>query len=175
MTQRVLGIDPGTLHLGYGLIEVDNWEGRYVTAGVLNAKKSLSLGERLHNIHAELLQLVETLHPDVIAVEEPFVPVEGASRGGPKANVRSAIAVGQAQAVALIAAAHYSLPVFRYAPSQVKSAVSGYGQSNKDQVATMVGLLLGLANPPEPADASDALAVALCYVRQERLKSLTGT
>lgn len=175
MTQRVLGIDPGTLHLGYGLIEVDNWEGRYVTAGVLNAKKSLSLGERLHSIHSDLLQLVESLHPDVIAVEEPFVPVEGAARGGSKANVRSAIAVGQAQAVALIAAAHYSLPVFRYAPSQVKSAVSGYGQSNKAQVATMVGLLLGLANPPEPADASDALAVALCYVQQERLKSLTGT
>ena len=110
MTQRVLGIAPGTLHLWYGLIEVDNWEGRYVTAGVLNAKRSLSLGERLHLIHSDLLQLVESLHPDIIAIEEPFVPVEGAARGGPKANVRSAIIVGQAQAVALIAAAHYGLP-----------------------------------------------------------------
>jgi len=175
MTQRVLGIDPGTLHLGYGLIEVENWEGRYVTAGVLNAKKSLSLGERLHHIHTELLQLVELLHPDVIAVEEPFVPVEGAARGGAKANVRSAIAVGQAQAVALITAAHYGLPVFRYPPAQVKSAVSGYGQGSKGQVATMVGLLLTLPNPPKPSDAADALAVALCYVQQERLKSLIKT
>jgi crossover junction endodeoxyribonuclease RuvC len=110
-----------------------------------------------------------------MAVEEPFVPVQGAARGGPRANVRSAIAVGQAQAVALIVAAHYNLPVFRYAPAQVKSAVSGYGQGSKDQVATMVGLLLNLSKPPEPEDASDALAVALCYVQQERMNTLTRT
>ena len=175
MTQRVLGIDPGTQHLGYGLLEVKNWEGHYVTAGVLNASKSLSIGERLHRIHSELLQVVGSWRPDVIAVEEPFIPVEGAARGGYKTSVRSAIAVGQAQAVALLAAAQYNLPVFRYPPSQVKSAVSGYGQGSKDQVATMVGLLLKLPSPPEPSDAADALAVALCYIQQERLNSLTRT
>ena len=175
MSQRVLGVDPGTQHMGYGLIEVENWEGRYLAAGVLNAKKSLTIGERLHHIHAELLQLVESLHPDIIAVEEPFVPIQGTARGAPRANVRSAIAVGQAQAVALMVAAHYNLPVFRYAPAQVKSAVSGYGQGSKEQVATMVGLLLNLPSPPEPADASDALAVALCYVQQERTIFVTKT
>ena len=160
--------------MGYGLIDVDNWEGHYVAAGALNAKRTLSLGERLHHIHTQLLHLVEVWHPSVIAIEEPFVPIEAATRGGPKANLRSAIAVGQAQAVALMVAAHYDLPVFHYAPTLVKSAVSGYGQGSKEQVATMVGLLLNLPTIPVPIDASDALAVALCYVQQERLRSLTG-
>ena len=174
MTQRILGIDPGTHHMGYGLIDVHNWEGHYVTAGVLNAKRTLSLGERLHHIHTKLLHVVEVWCPEAIAIEEPFVPIESATRGGPKANLRSAIAVGQAQAVALMVAAHYDLPVFRYPPTLVKSVVSGYGQGSKDQVATMVGLLLNLPTRPSPTDASDALAVALCYVQQERLKTLTG-
>ena len=174
MTQRILGIDPGTLHMGYGLIDVQNWEGHYVTAGVLNAKRTFSLGERLHQIHTQLLHIVEVWHPEVMAIEEPFVPVEAATRGGPKANLRSAIAVGQAQAVALMVAAHYNLPVFHYPPTLVKNVVSGYGQGSKDQVATMVGLLLNLPTMPSPNDASDALAVALCYVQQERLKTLTG-
>ena len=174
MTQRILGIDPGTHHMGYGLIDVHNWEGHYVTAGVLNAKRTFSLGERLHQIHKQLLNVVEVWHPEVIAIEESFVPVEAVTRGGPKANIRSAIAVGQAQAVALMVAAHCDLLAFRYAPTLVKNAVSGYGQGSKEQVATMVGLLLNLPTRPSPTDASDALAVALCYVQQERLRTLTG-
>ena len=174
MTQRVLGIDPGTHHMGYGLIDVHNWEAHYVIAGVLNAKRTLSLGERLDHIHTQLLHVVEVWHPEVIAIEDSFVPVEAVTRGGPKANIRSAIAVGQAQAVALMVAAHCDLLVFRYAPTLVKNAVSGYGQGSKEQVATMVGLLLDLPTTPSPTDASDALAVALCYVQQERFKALTG-
>ena len=172
MTQRILGIDPGTHHMGYGLIDVHNWEGHYVTAGVLNAKRTLSLGERLHHIHTKLLHVVEVWCPEAIAIEEPFVPIESATRGGPKANLRSAIAVGQAQAVALMVAAHYDLPVFRYPPTLVKSAVSGYGQGSKAQVATMVGLLLNLPTRPSPTDASDALAIGLCHLNQIKLEEL---
>ena len=100
------------------------------------------------------------------------MPPEVSSRGGHRTSIRSAMAVGQAQAVALLAAAHYGLTVYRYAPTQVKSTVSGYGQGSKQQVAAMVGLLLNLPKPPEPADAADALAVALCYLQQERLNSM---
>ena len=172
MSQRILGLDPGTLQFGYGLLEAQQGEGSYVTAGVMKAPKSLALGERLYRIHTELLALVETWQPDIIAVEEPFVPPEVSGRGGHKTSIRSAIAVGQAQAVALLAAAHHGLPVYRYPPTQVKNAVSGYGQGSKQQVAVMVGLLLKLPKPPEPADAADALAVALCYLQQERLNSM---
>jgi crossover junction endodeoxyribonuclease RuvC len=106
------------------------------------------MAERRFALGPQLLNVVEVWHPEVMAIEEPFVPVEAATRGGPKANLRSAIAVGQAQAVALIVAAHYNLPVFHYPPTLVKNVVSGYGQGSKDQVATMVGLLLNLPTIP---------------------------
>ena len=172
MGQRILGIDPGTIQFGYGLLEAERGDATYVTAGVIKAPRSQEIGERLHRIHTELLTLLETLSPNVIAVEEPFVPPEVASRGGHRTSIRSAMAVGQAQAVALIAAANYGLPVHRYRPTQVKNAVSGYGQGSKQQVAAMVGMLLGLQTPPEPADATDALAVALCHLQHERLNTL---
>lgn len=172
MGQRILGIDPGTLQFGYGLLDAEGGDGAYVTAGVIKAPKSLEIGPRLHRIHTELLSLMETWHPDIVAVEEPFVPPEVASRGGHRTSIRSAMAVGQAQAVALLAAAHFGLRVFRYPPTQVKSAVSGYGQGSKAQVAAMVGLILGLPKPPEPADATDALAVAICHLQHDRLNTL---
>ena len=172
MGQRIFGIDPGTLQFGYGLLEAEHGDATYVTAGVIKAPRSLEIGVRLYLIHTELLSLLKTWSPDIIAVEEPFVPPEVSSRGGHRTSIRSAMAVGQAQAVALMAAAHCSLPVYRYAPTQVKSTVSGYGQGSKQQVAAMVGLLLNLPKPPEPADAADALAVALCYLQQERLNSM---
>lgn len=172
MGQRILGIDPGTLQFGYGLLEAERGEGSYLTAGVLKAPRSLEIGERLHRIHTELLALIESWRPDVVAVEEPFVPPEVAGQGGHRTSMRSAIAVGQAQAVALLAAARFGLPVHRYPPAQVKNAVSGYGQGSKQQVAVMVGLLLGLPKPPEPVDATDALAVALCHLQQDRLNAI---
>ena len=172
MSQRIIGIDPGTLQFGYGLVD-SSGGGSYLAAGVLKAPRSLEIGQRLHRIHGELLDVMERWRPDVVAVEEPFIPPEVASRGGHGTSVRSAIAVGQAQAVALLAAAYYDLPVFPYPPAQVKRAVAGYGQGSKAQVATMVGMLLGLSKPPEPVDATDALAVALCYLHQERLRALT--
>ncbi len=172
MAQRILGIDPGTIQFGYGLLEADRGEGSYLTAGVIKAPRSMEIGGRLHRIHTELLALLETWRPDVVAVEEPFIPPEVASRGGHRTSVRSAMAVGQAQAVALLAAARYGLDVHRYPPSQVKSAVSGYGQGSKEQVAAMVGLLLGLSKPPEPVDATDALAVAICHLQHERLNTM---
>jgi crossover junction endodeoxyribonuclease RuvC len=124
---RILGIDPGTVSMGYGIIEA-------------NAQ----------------------YQPDTVAVEQPFVA----------RNVKSALAVGRAQAVAILAAANQRIPVYEYTPARVKQQVADYGASSKEQVQEMVRLQLGLSEVPQPDDAADALAVALCHVRETHLKNL---
>ena len=172
MAQRILGVDPGTLRMGYGLVDAEGRDTRYLDAGALTARASLPLGNRLVHLHRGLLRLVEAWSPTIVAIEDPFVPVEGLSGDGYRTSVRSAIAVGQAQAVALMAAATHGLPVFRYPPAKVKRAVSGGGRNTKEQVAEMVRIILGLAEAPRPADATDALAVALCHLQEEQVRAL---
>ncbi len=153
---RVLGIDPGTVRMGYGVLEqVDNvisvreW-------GVLEAPSRLPMEKRLVKLYAGLLALIDHSQPDQAAIEEPFV----------HSNVRSAMMIGEAKAVAILAVAGRGLPVFHYAPRQVKQAVTGHGGSDKEQVQEMVRLQLGMADPPTPLDASDAIAVALCHLQR---------
>jgi len=149
--RRILGIDPGTVVLGYGVIEGDP---PYLVAyGVISAPRRLSLEQRLHRIYQGLEEVVNRYRPGEIAVEEPFV-----SR-----NPRSALAVGRVQGLALMAAARAGVPVYRYSPAEIKGKVTGYGSGDKSQVQEMVRLHLGLDAPPEPSDAADALAVALCH------------
>jgi crossover junction endodeoxyribonuclease RuvC len=114
-------------------------------------------------LHTAVTQLIETYRPDEMAVEDPFV---GA------VNPASALAIGQARAIAMLAAAQHGIPVSLYAPREVKAAV-GYGGSDKQQVAAMVKILLGLDAMPQPADASDALAIAICHASQRKLNALT--
>ena len=157
---RVLGVDPGTHHLGFGVLETDGEALRCLVWGCLEAGRQEPLQERLHRLHVGLAEVADQWDPDHLAVEEPFV--------APARGAKSAVAVGQAQAVALLIAAARGMPVHRYAPSQVKSAVSDYGAGTKAQVQRQVQMLLGINQGPMSEDASDALAVALCHLQHLR-------
>jgi crossover junction endodeoxyribonuclease RuvC len=158
---RILGIDPGTVNLGYGVVD-DGQEMRMVDYGVLSLSRYARLEERLRSIYDGLSQIVAKHHPDEVAIEEPF-----AGR-----NIRSALAIGRAQAIAILVAANQRLPIYRYSPAQVKQQVTSYGGSDKKQVQEGVRMLLGLQESPQPSDASDALAVAICHIQQSRLTKL---
>ena len=155
---RVLGVDPGTLKLGYGVVDGGD-DMQMVDCGVLNLRPRTSVGERLRSVYEKLSTIISEHHPDEAAIEEPFVGQ----------NIRSALAIGRAQAVATLAAANRGLPIYYYSPAQIKQQVAGYGESDKEQMQEMVRIQLGLSCPPQPNDAADALAVAICHIQQSRL------
>jgi crossover junction endodeoxyribonuclease RuvC len=159
---KVLGIDPGTLVTGYGMIESREDDLAMIECGTISGKKDRPIGERLNAIFLELSAVITRHRPDVIAVEQPFVAK----------NVRSAMAIGRAQAVALLAAAQHHIPAFEYTPTQIKRQVTNYGASDKAQIQEMVRLQLNLSAPPPPADAADALAAAICHVRETYVNRL---
>jgi crossover junction endodeoxyribonuclease RuvC len=159
---RVLGIDPGTLNMGYGVVDEDAGEMAMVDYGVVSLSSKIPVEKRLSALYKKLVEIVALHQPDEVAIEEPFVAD----------NRRSALAVGRAQAIAILAAANKNLPVFRYLPTQVKQQVTDYGGSGKEQVQEMVRLQLGLAERPEPSDAADALAVAICHLHQKHIEIL---
>jgi crossover junction endodeoxyribonuclease RuvC len=159
---KILGIDPGTVVMGYGVVESDNDELSLVDFGAITVPERLQAGERLRRIYDELLDVIQRHLPDAVAVEQPFVAK----------NVRTALAIGRAQAIALLAAAHKSVPAFEYTPAQVKQRVANYGASSKEQIQEMVRLQLGLAEVPQPNDAADALAVAICHAQEVRINNL---
>ncbi len=154
----VLGIDPGTAALGYGLVEDAGGGLRSVEFGCLVTSADLPLGERLQAIHACVAGLIATYQPVLVGVERLFF-----SR-----NVQTAFAVGQARGVVLLAAAQAGVPIREATPNEVKLAVAGYGSADKVQVQRMVAAILGLAEPPQPDDAADALAMAICVAHRER-------
>lgn len=159
---KILGIDPGTVVMGYGVVASVNDELTLVDFGAITVPEKLPIGERLRRIYDELLKVISSHNPDAIAVEQPFVAK----------NVRTALAIGRAQAIALLAAAHKSVPAYEYTPAQVKQRVANYGASSKEQIQEMVRLQLGLAAVPEPNDAADALAVAICHVQEIHINEL---
>lgn len=158
-----LGIDPGTAIMGYGFVNGDGHALTAVDYGVLTTAKGTPPAERLRQLHAGLCELITAHHPAAVAVEELFFST----------NARTAIAVGQARGVALLAAAQAGLRVYEYTPLQVKSAVTGYGKASKEQVQIMTTTLLGLRAVPRPDDAADALAVAICHVHSARFAEAT--
>jgi crossover junction endodeoxyribonuclease RuvC len=160
---RILGIDPGTVIMGYGVIIGDDDSIALVDYGTLKSPLRSPIGERLSYLYHKLMEIIARSKPDVVAVEQPFVM----SR-----NVKSALAIGRAQAIALLAAANSGLPAYEYTPTHVKQVVADYGASSKEQIQQMVRLQLGLAAVPEPDDAADALAVAICHLRQSHLTDL---
>jgi crossover junction endodeoxyribonuclease RuvC len=159
---RVLGIDPGTVIMGYGVIESRNDEIALVDYGALKTTARSPIGERLSYLYSGLLEIIARCQPDAVAVEQPFMAK----------NVKSALAIGRAQAVALLAAANKGIPTYEYTPAQVKQRVANYGASSKEQIQEMVRLQLGLSQLPEPSDAADALAVAICHLREIHLVNL---
>jgi crossover junction endodeoxyribonuclease RuvC len=151
---RIFGIDPGSVRTGFGCVESDGSRHRLVRCGAITAPARAAFSDRLHHIHAALVEMLAECRPDAVAVESVFHAV----------HARSALQLGHARGVALLAASQAGLAVTEYPPAEVKRAVVGYGRAEKHQVQHMVALLLGLAEPPEPFDASDALAVAICHV-----------
>jgi len=159
---KILGIDPGTVVMGYGVVESEGDELSLVDFGAITVPERLQIGERLRRIYNELLEVLQRHLPDAVAVEQPFVAK----------NVRTALAIGRAQAIALLAAAGKGIPTFEYTPAQVKQRVANYGASSKEQIQEMVRLHLGLAEVPQPNDAADALAVAICHAQEVHLNNL---
>lgn len=149
---RVIGIDPGTAATGFGLVERSDTGVSGVSYGVIRTDADTPPARRLEKIFRETGELIERHRPDAAAIEEIFF----------NHNVGSAISVGQARGVCMLAAARADLAVHEYTPPQVKTAVAGYGRAQKAQVQRMVQSLLGLEEPPRPDDAADALAVAIC-------------
>ena len=151
---RVLGVDPGSDTTGYGVIDSDGRNYDLVEYAGIRAPKHLSFAARLLTISLKLEEIIERLRPQACAVEDTFYAV----------NVKSALKLGQARGAVLVAAARAGVEVFEYSPLEVKSALVGYGRAEKQQVQEMVRILLGMKRVPEPLDASDALAIAICHV-----------
>jgi crossover junction endodeoxyribonuclease RuvC len=152
----ILGIDPGTAALGYGIVERTGARLRAIDYGVLATSPDLPMPERLLAIHGVVDDLISLHQPDVVAVERLFF----------SKNAQTAMAVGQARGVVLLAAAQHGRPVREATPNEVKSAIAGYGAADKEQVQRMVQLVLGMSELPRPDDAADALAVAVCIANR---------
>lgn len=148
--------------MGYGLIEDEGEELRMLVCGVLTASNKMPMVGRLHELYIKLHELIAHYQPDEIAIEEPFVA----------RNRRSALAIGRAQAVAILAAANNGAAIYTYAPTKIKQATTNYGVSGKEQVQQMVQIHLGLPQIPQPSDAADALAVAICHLRERHVAKL---
>ena len=165
---RVFGIDCGTEITGFGVVETcdagRNASLRCVTMGGIRLAKSKPLPARLEQVYFELTDQLERWRPDVVAIEEVFYSV----------NAKSALKLGQVRGVALLAAACQKLEVSEYAPLSIKSSVVGYGLAKKEQVQFMVARLLSLAEPPQPADAADALAIAICHIHTAQTLAMQG-
>jgi len=166
---RILGVDPGSITTGFGVIDYERGRLALVEQGAIATRRGAELAERLERIHVELLAVITRTQPDAIAVETPFAGH----------NVKSLVQLAHARGVILLAAQSARLEIFEYAPRSVKSAVVGYGAAEKEQVAKMVRMLLpGCAALRLGADAADALAVAICHAhtagRNVRLKVRAG-
>jgi len=157
-----VGIDPGTARLGYGVIDADG--PRAVDFGVVETPSGLALPDRLAALFDRLTDLLADHRPRAVAVEQLFFA----------RNATTAMAVGQARGVVLLAAARAGVPVAEYTPAEVKQAVVGYGRAEKGQMQEMVRLLLGLERVPHPDDAADALAVALCHAQTAAFRDRVG-
>lgn len=149
----ILGIDPGTATTGYGVIRHEGGNSKLLDFGVILTKPKQPLEIRLEQIHDELAELLQKYRPDEIAVEELFF----------SNNAKTAMAVGQARGVILLTARKAGLSISEYTPMQVKNAICGYGGADKKQVQKMVQMLLKIPEIPQPDDAADALAIAICH------------
>jgi crossover junction endodeoxyribonuclease RuvC len=161
---RVFGIDPGSARTGYGCVQSDGSRHKLIACGAITIPTSRSFPEKLKIIHTELGALMSRHQPDVVAIENLFHA----------ANARSALKLGHARGVAMLAAVEAGVPIVEYTPAEVKQSVVGYGRAEKGQVQSMVQLLLGLSEPPAPFDASDALAIAVCHLHRMNLRGVSA-
>lgn len=150
---RIMGIDPGTRVVGYGVVDISGSRMTRVAHGVIRADMAHDYGARLRSIHDGLSRVIAENRPDHVAIEEAFYGK----------NASSALRMGEGRGVAIVAVALHDRPLFQYTPAEVKKAVTGNGRAHKEQIQEMVRLLLGMSELPEPEDAADALAVAICH------------
>lgn len=151
---RVLGIDCGSQTMGFGIVDSDEHRHELVAAGALRLNPKQTFSQKLLRIHEELSRLILSYSPSVMAVEDQFY----------FSNFKSVLKLGQVKGVVLLTAARAGISIVEYSPLEIKSAVTGYGRAEKSQVQSMVQKLLRLADPPQPLDASDALALAICHI-----------
>jgi len=161
---RILGIDPGFAIVGYGVIDYEKGKYKTVDYGKITTPAGMEMPLRLKTVYDGVLRLIETYNPDVLAVEELFF----------NTNVKTAIAVGHARGVIVLAAANKGIKINEYTPLQIKQAVVGYGRADKNQVQQMVKMFLGLKEVPKPDDTADALAVAICHANSSSLGGVLG-
>jgi len=152
---KILGIDPGIAIVGFGLIHADGGDLKALRYGAVNTPAHTRLSERLAMIHDDVRELIQTLKPDAIAVEELFF----------NTNITTGISVAHGRGVILLAGQESGVPMFEYTPLQVKQAITGYGRAEKKQMMQMVKILLKLDSVPKPDDAADALAIAITHAR----------
>ncbi|NLM44086.1 MAG: crossover junction endodeoxyribonuclease RuvC [Clostridiales bacterium] len=158
----IMGIDPGLAILGYGLIEMKGNKFVLLHSGAIITQSNISMPDRLSCIYDGLNSLLEEYNPDAYAIEELFF----------NKNIKTALTVGHARGVAILAASNHKIPIYEYTPLQVKQAIVGYGRAEKKQMQQMVKLLLGLDQMPKPDDVADALAVAICHGNSSRFSKL---
>lgn len=154
----ILGIDPGTNIMGYGIIRIEKKQPHFLNMDVIHLGKIRDPYLKLQNIFNETLKLIDNYHPDELAIEAPFFGK----------NVQSMLKLGRAQGVAIAAALSRSIPIYEYAPRKIKMSITGQGAASKEQVAGILIKLLSIASIPENLDATDGLAVALCHFYQDR-------
>ncbi len=158
----ILGIDPGTAITGYGVVQSDGDLLQLIAYGAITTPSDWKMPQRLQHIYAELVALIRMHQPTEAVVEKLFF----------SKNVRTALSVGQARGVALLAAAQAGLMIHEYTPLEIKQAVVGYGRAEKSQIQQMVRMLLQLDFIPQPDDAADALAVAICHAHSARMRRI---
>lgn len=161
---RILGIDPGVAIVGYGVIEYNKNSFKVIDYGKITTPAHTSLPKRLKMVYDGMSELVNTFKPDVVSMEELFF----------NTNVTTAIAVGHARGVLVLAAENANVPLAEYTPLQIKQAVAGYGRADKNQVQQMVKRFLNLTEVPKPDDTADALAVAICHAHSASLSGKLG-
>ncbi len=159
----ILGIDPGTATTGFGIVEKQGNNVKYITCGVILTEKTALMPDRLLTIYTQLNRILDVHEPDVIATEQLFF----------SNNVTTAMQVGRTVGLVLLTAAQRGIPWQEYRPAEVKMAVVGYGSADKKQVQYMVTQLLKLDKPPKPDDAADALAIAVCHAHSATMNQLS--
>lgn len=161
---RILGIDPGYAIVGYGVLDYVGNKFTPVEFGAITTDAGLDFPKRLKYIYDSLTNIINIHKPEYLSIEELFF----------NTNVKTAIAVGHARGVLVLAAENCGIPIYEYTPLQIKQAVTGYGRADKNQVQQMVKMFLGLQKVPKPDDTADALAVAICHAHSYRPKNVIG-
>ena len=161
----ILGVDPGTATTGYGIVKEEKGKISLIDYGCIETESKKEAPKRLDEIFEGLCSVIKEYRPDEAAIEELFF----------SANVKTAISVGHARGVLVLACEKSKLPVFEYTPLQIKQALSGYGRAEKKQIQEMVKVFLNLKEIPKPDDAADALAVAICHVHSRKVNQLADS